>query len=374
MAGLSQENKLRDVFSPETVTTLARSLETAWPRFETDKFISRIVPALSARSFGERLDLIATALQEHLPSDFRKAVKVLLSALGPPLSTPGVTVWEAFIIMPQCAFISRNVGTEFPVGLNALYELTKRFSAENDLRTFIERDYERTMAELHRWCSDPSPHVRRLVSEGTRPRLPLAGRIVRFQKDPTPVLKLLENLRADPELYVRRSVANNLNDIAKDNPQIVIKTLKRWSKERYAGTKWIVQHAARSLIKAGHPEALAILGYTYGVSLTVSPLKLSSTKIKRGTDLTFSFTITNRERTPQRLMIDYVVHYQKSNGRTRPRVFKLRKLTLAPNTPTTISARHPMKDVSIRKIYPGPHAVELQINGTRYVKREFEVG
>lgn len=374
MPGLSQENKLRDVFSAETVTHLARSLKRASSSFDSGGFIDAVVPALAPLSFGGRLDLIATALSRYLPRDFRRAVKLLVSALGPELENPGTTVWQAFIIMPQCAWVSRNVGDEYGVGLDALYELTKRFSAENDLRTFIERDYERTMKRLHQWCSDPSPHVRRLVSEGTRPRLPLAGRIVRFQKDPTPVLKLLENLKADPELYVRRSVANNLNDIAKDNPAAVLAVLKRWSKEKNQGTRWIVQHAARGLVKAGHPEALSILGYRYGVKLKVSPLALSTARVKRGNDLQFSFSIKNQESSTQRLMVDFVIHYVKSNGRTRPRVFKLRKLSLASDAALQISAHHPMKDVSIRKLYPGTHAIELQINGTRYVRREFEVG
>ncbi|MBF0240400.1 MAG: DNA alkylation repair protein [SAR324 cluster bacterium] len=312
-------------------------------------------------------------LRKYLPDHFPQAVDILIRSLGPELSDPGKTDWDAFIVLAECAFVADYGKGHYDVSMQALYEMTKRFSAEGDLRTFLEVDYEKTMSILHAWCNDSSPHVRRLVSEGTRPRLPLAGRITRFQKNPAPVLELLEKLKDDPELYVRRSVANNINDIAKDNPDIAIETLRKWQKSGSKNVQWIVRHASRSLLKQGNTDVLEILGYSPDVRIEVSPIKLNQRQFKVGDTVELSFSIHSQEKKSRKLMIDYVVNYMKSNGKGADKVFKMRDIQIAPDATLHIEKSHRLKNTSGRKHYSGEHSISLQINGKRYPKSSFSI-
>jgi 3-methyladenine DNA glycosylase AlkC len=177
----------------------------------------------------ERSDLIREKLAKYLPNDFDKAVDILIKDLWPELSDVGdiQTDWNGFIILPQTSFVAKYGKDHFEKSMKDLYEMTKRLSSENDLRSCIEVDFVRSMQILHQWCEDGNHHIRRLVSEGTRTHLPLAGRIKTFQENPLPVIELLEKLKDDESLYVRRSVANNINDISKDNPEIAVATLRK---------------------------------------------------------------------------------------------------------------------------------------------------
>ncbi|MCI0411821.1 DNA alkylation repair protein [bacterium] len=375
MPGLSAENKLRDVFNPRIITSLADEIKKVWSGFDRKGFLNTILPKLDDLSFGKRSMLIRDALGEFLPKEFPKAMNILLKALPPELSNtdPGVTVWDAFIVWPQTAFVSKYGKDYFDLSMHALYEMTKRLSAEGDLRTFIEIDYDRAMSMVQKWCNDPNPHVRRLVSEGTRPRLPLAGRIKSFQKDPRPVIKLLEKLKDDETEYVRRSVANNINDIAKDNPDIALATLKTWSKDSKPEAQWVVRHAARTLIKQGHPEAIAMLGYSVNPKITLSELAITPKKQKRGGTIEFSFSVRSKAATSQKLVVDSVVYYRKANGKLSPKVFKLRDMILRPKSEVRISKKLVLKNTSGRTIYPGYHEIEIQINGKPYSKHSFVV-
>jgi hypothetical protein len=193
-----------------------------------------------------------------------------------------------------------------------------------------------------------------------------------FQKDPSEVLELLELLKDDDELYVRRSVANNLNDIAKDHPDIVIETLKKWNYSASDGTKWIIKHASRSLIKDGHPEALELLGFKYGVNINITDFQASET-VKFGEALLFSFELSSLEKDSVNLMVDYVIHHVKANGKTSPKVFKLAKKTLAPSEKSTVQRKHAMRPISTRKYYPGTHSLEIQVNGKILARKDFEL-
>jgi 3-methyladenine DNA glycosylase AlkC len=275
--------------------------------------------------------------------------------------------------MPQNDFVARYGLDDFDISMRALYEMTKRFTAEGAIRAFIQKYPDQTLRVLRQWAQDPNCHVRRLVSEGTRPRLPLAPRLRDFIRDPRPVLALLEQLKADPELMVRRSVANNLNDIAKDHPDLVVETLARWKQAAAPGTPWIIGHAARTLLKQGHAGALALLGYA-ATSISVASFQLKQAKVNLGEDLVFAIDIQSTADEPQSLMIDYVVHHLKANGKLAPKVFKLAKKRLHPHETLSLSKRHAFRPLSTRVYYPGRHALELQINGQRWGWQEFELG
>ncbi|MDX1414911.1 MAG: hypothetical protein R3293_12020 [Candidatus Promineifilaceae bacterium] len=368
---MAEQFQLREVFNPNLVDRLSRKIFAAWPKFKREAFVSAVVPQIAPLSFGDRSSLIADALRRYLPQDYEAAVAVLIAALGSEPTGDALDGNEGFEIMPQCLFVSRYGLDHFDVSMNALYEMTKRFTAEGDIRPFIQKYPQKTMDFLHQLTQDPSPFARRLASEGTRPRLPLAPRLPEFQKDPAPVIEILEKLKLDPNLMVRRSVANNLNDIAKDNPDIVVATLKRWRTIDTPEMDWLIAHALRTLLKQGHAGALRLQGYEPEARVVVSELQLSRTKIKVGEDLTFSFRVTSQEERPCALMIDYVIHYMKANGKTKPKVFKAVKKTLEPGQAITINKTRSFARINTRPYYPGLHSLEIQINGKRHLGVDF---
>ncbi|MCP4164738.1 MAG: DNA alkylation repair protein [Chloroflexi bacterium] len=369
---MKSEFQFRDVFNPDLVNELAGNIAEAWKPFDRQGFVDAVVPQLPALGFGARSSLIADTLHKHLPDDFPSAARILIAALGPEPETDSLSGFDGFVVMPQCLFVSRYGIGHFDAAIAALYEMTKRFTAEGDIRPFIQKCPEKTMAFLHKITQDESPFARRLASEGTRPRLPLAPRLPRFQRDPTPVLALLEKLKADPNLMVRRSVANNLNDIAKDNPDIVVATLERWQRaDSSKEMQWIISHALRTLLKQGHPGALRLLGYDPDVQIIVSDIHLSSERPAIGDEIAFSFTVTSGEGEACKLMIDYVVHFMKANGKQAPKVFKAAKKTIGPGETITIEKRHSFQQRSTRVHYPGQHSLEVQINGKGTSRAEF---
>jgi 3-methyladenine DNA glycosylase AlkC len=370
---MEQGFQLRDVFNPSVVNLLAQNIAKTWPEFDQNGFSNAVNSQLVQLSFGERNNLIRDRLWEYLPKGFPQAVQILVSSLGPENPDCELTGFDAFVVMSQCDFVAKYGLNYFDLSMQALYEMTKRFTAEGAIRAFIQQYPEQTLRRLAEWAEDENCHVRRLVSEGTRPRLPLAPRLPQFIKDPRPVLRLLEKLKADPELLVRRSVANNLNDIAKDNPDVVVETLKRWQTTKNKGTQWIVSHASRTLVKQGHEQALTLLGYPANLAIRVHGLQLENTSIRMGEDLTFEFEVYSKSDTPQNLMIDYVIQHRKANGKLAPKVFKVAKKKLEPGKIIRISKKHPFRQISTRKYYPGKHRLEIQINGKIYAQAEFQL-
>ena len=251
-------------------------------------------------------------------------------------------------------------------------EVTKRFSCEFSIRFFIEQHPEVTWERLHAWARHANPHVRRLASEGTRPRLPWAPQLRGLRKDPTPVLELLEVLKDDPVRYVQRSVANNLNDIGKDHPDRLIATCARWMQDATPDIDWIVRHALRSRIKAGDPEALEILGYAAQPAIEVVDVQMPDTA-SIGDTLRFSFGLQSTSATPQPLLVDYVVHFVKARGESRPKVFKLRQIELAGGERVALKHRISLKQHSTRTHHPGTHRVDLRINGVDHPLGSFEL-
>lgn len=365
---------MRDLFFNERgVRELAGRLRVAWPAFDAAAFTRAVLPKLPALGLNERNFLIRDALRDRLPADYPRAVAILIRALGPPLPSEGPESSSGFYVMALCAFVAAY-GLDDPArSLAALRVMTKRFSAEFAIRPFLDRHTERTLATLREWARDPDPRVRRLVSEGTRPRLPWGMRLRKFVKDPRPVIALIEPLKDDPELFVRRSVANNLNDIAKDHPDLAVATLRRWRRNRNPETQWVVKHALRTLLKQGHPEALALLGYARGARVRVAGLRTQPARLRMGGAVTVTFTMHSEAAKPQPVMIDYVVHHVKANGATRPKVFKLAKMTLGPKQALTLTKRHSFRPIGIRPYYPGRHAIEIQVNGRLCGRADFEL-
>jgi 3-methyladenine DNA glycosylase AlkC len=226
------------------------------------------------------------------------------------------------------------------------------------------------MAQMLEWAGSDNEHQRRLASEGSRPRLPWGVALAPFKKDPSPILPILERLKNDPSEYVRRSVANNLNDIAKDNPQVVIDVLRRWQTDADENTQWIIERALRTLVKAGHNEALSLLGYGEQAQVKLNSLTLSADTVAMGDSLSFSAEIESQSDQPQNLVIDYVVYYKKSSGKLAAKVFKLTKKELLPGEIVSLRRKVSFQPTT-RVYYAGEHAIALKINGAETERVSF---
>jgi len=370
---MEQKFQIREVFNEKVVKQLAEDLAGAWSGFDADGFIHEVNSQLNPLSFSGRAALIRDSLWEYLPKEYPRALKIILKALPPEITADELNGFDRFIVMPQNAFVAKYGLDHYELSLQALYEMTKRFSAEGAIRAFLLKYPERTLAILADWADDANPHVRRLVSEGTRSRLPWTIQLKPFIQNPRPVLKLLEKLKTDPVLMVRRSVANNLNDISKDNPELVVKTISRWNKINDGGTKWLIRHAARTLVKQGNEDILAVLGFDPNTKISVSLIRLEKSVVNVGGKITFHFEIRSKSKQAQNLMIDYVIHHVKADSRLSPKVFKLSKKKLETQETLQISKQHSFEPITTRKYYPGTHMIEIQVNGRRYGKSEFEL-
>lgn len=332
--------------------------------FDSDQFLTDALAGYHDLSLMERGRHLADCLAYHLPNDYPEAVRIILEAISieTPEIYPGNRI-STFLYMPFTGFVSKYGLDHFQESMGAQYELTKLYTAEFSIRPFLEEHEARTLNQLHEWRTDPNHHVRRLVSEGTRPRLPWGSRLEGFQKNPAPVLELLELLKDDESLYVRRSVANNLNDIGKDNPDILIKTAQRWMKEADENRAWIVRHGLRSLVKKGNSEALKVLGYKADEGIELISSQISPKNVKMGDSAEVSFIIKNSTNKTQSVMVDFRVHYVKANGAANPKVFKLSSTQIKAGEVVELSKRLSLRKMTTRKHYPGEHKVDVMLNG-----------
>ena len=257
---------LKDLMDRRLVTLIGESLADVMSDFDERRFRSRAVRGLKKLELKDRALHIANAMAEQLPSNFDDLAPLLIESLGPPLEKTEDNGLAPFFYFPHAQLIATYGVSSFESGMQANYELTQRFTAEFSIRPFLVAHQAKCLRMLARWTKDSSPHVRRLVSEGTRPRLPWAMRLRGFQDDPSLCLPLLEKLKDDSELYVRRSVANHLGDIAKDHPDFVFDLCETWiaeaeespAPEQSKNRRWIVRHAVRHPAKQQHPRAIAI--------------------------------------------------------------------------------------------------------------------
>ncbi|MGB0386637.1 MAG: DNA alkylation repair protein [Ardenticatenaceae bacterium] len=351
---------------------LGESIEQVYPDFALESFVEQVSSGLEALELKQRVAHMSAGLRNYLPAAYPEAVNLLVAILGAENPGEEGVFGEWYFLMPVAYFVEAYGLEHFEVSMAAMYEITKRHTSEFAIRPFLMRYPQRTLQMLHEWVEDENFHVRRLVSEGSRPRLPWGSQLRAFIEDPRPLLPLLEALKNDPSLYVRRSVANNLNDISKDHPKLVIETLVRWHQDASQETLWIIRHALRTLLKQGHPDALRLLGYGEP-QLTLHHLRLEPPAIRLGNSLSISFTLQSESDDTQKLMIDYLVHFVKANGKTRPKVFKLSKKTLKSGETIDLQKKHTIKPITTRRYYPGTHRIEIQINGKIFGGAEFEL-
>jgi 3-methyladenine DNA glycosylase AlkC len=358
---------LKHKISPRLVACIGGHLARHIGGFDRRAFESAILADLSSLELKQRGLLIADHLHRVLPADPTARYAVIRAMLHPDDDAgtvrqsdhDGICGWG---MMPLCAVVGRHGLADFEGSLSLLREMTKRFSSEFDVRYFLLADQVRALKIIGGWVSDPNRHVRRLVSEGTRPRLPWAMRIPALVADPAPILPLLEALRDDPDDYVRRSVANNLNDIAKDHPGLVATLTKTWLRGASAERKRLLRHASRTLIKQGHPAALQAFGLG-PPQIELVRFALAARSVTLGGALVFAVDLRSIAASAQPLVIDYVLHFKKANGALSAKVFKWKTLRLAPGESAAMKRAHPIRVITTRRYYAGEQALSLRING-----------
>jgi 3-methyladenine DNA glycosylase AlkC len=347
-------DQLKDMFDLTKLTKLSQEIHKHYKKFDQQNFLSVFkTKEWQEAALNARVRLVSVSIEKNLNLPYEKAIEVLI-----PVSWKTPTGYFS-IIFPD--FVWRFGLDQFEVSMKALEDFTQTSSGEFAIRHFIVKYPAKTIKQMMRWSKSENHHLRRLSSEGCRPRLPWGMQLKPFVADPTPVLPILEQLKNDPSLYVRKSVANHLNDISRDHPELAIKIAKDWL-GKSPETDWIVNHALRTLLKKGNKKALALFGHHNADGIEVSDLVLSSTKVKMGGQLQFQFSIENTRKKSAACRIEFAVDYMKSNGSHSRKVFQVSKSELAVGR-LNISKKLSMADLTTRKHYPGKHELHILLNG-----------
>lgn len=359
---------------------IAAMVRRAWRSFDTQAFLRQIEPGYESLELMARGQRIAQALQAHLPQDVPRALRVLVDSMDPPMGLDaagepdaGDRPYSAFLYLPHSMYIGTHGLPHFEAAMAAQHALTQRFTAEFCIRPYLLHRQGDTLARLRDWAQDDNAHVRRLVSEGTRPRLPWAPRLPAFQANPQLALPLLGALKDDPSSYVRRSVANHLGDIAKDHPDLAVDTARTWLLGAPAPREALVRHGLRFLIKRGDSGALDALGVGHAVALDVRAARVLPARARIGDKVRIEAELHNPTPEAQRVLADLKVHYVKANGGAAPKVFKLQTLDIAPGATVAVGKTLSLQQMTTRTHYPGAHQVELVLNGRPQPLGQFQL-
>lgn len=357
---------LKDMYNQDSVSDLAIAIGQVYPVFDREAFFGKVFsPEWPELELKQRMRHITLALGSLLPGDYHQALDILRRAI--PLLPK-----QSFEKMVFPDFVEVYGLEDYQTSIPALEYFTQFISAEFAVRHFIINYPEPMMAQMLVWATHDHEGVRRLASEGCRPRLPWGVALPALKKDPAPILQILEALKLDPSESVRRSVANNLNDISKDNPDVTLKVLNKWQSIDRPEIRATTRHALRTLIKAGHPGALALLGFP-PPQVSVSNLEVIPQQITMGSVGKLSFTVESTADRPQALMIDYVLHLVRARGKTGTKVFKLAQKTIQPGESLQLEKTVSFEPITTRRYYPGVHAIEPQINGQTFDKVTFQL-
>jgi len=364
---------MKNGLAKPAIQRISNALAQLDNNFDAQAFEQQALLNLEQLELKERVDHIINALHQSLPQSFEQALSILLKVKE---------VWDhgdpddplrTFAAWPITDYIAKFGLSSPEKSLEGLKYLTALFSAEFAIRPFIIRYPELCHQYFEQWISDEDEHVRRLVSEGTRPRLPWGIRLKSFVEKPQVNIELLDALATDESLYVRRSVANHLNDIAKDHPGVVIDTCQRWFDRKSKNMNWLISHATRTLVKAGHMEVFPLLGYSKSPKISCDEITLSNDKISLGEAITFSANLSSTIQSTQKIVVDYALYFVKANGEQKAKVFKIKNISLKANESHLIEKSFSFKAISTRKYYLGQHKIVILINGKPLISTAFEL-
>lgn len=351
--------RLKDLFFSETfIKELGQAIKVVFPGFKQAEFYRQIYTEdWEGKELKQRMHHITLGLVATLPEDYPQALKILKEV------APG---FEGFNAMIFPDFVESRGLNDWDLSLPALAVFTRLCSSEFAIRPFLAKDPERAMSNMYKWAEDEDYHLRRLSSEGCRPRLPWAMALPEFKKDPSPLIQLLEILKDDPVEYVRKSVANNLNDISKDHPEIVLDISERWYGHS-ANTNWIVKRACRTLLKEGNKRALNLFGFGDPGQIVVEGFGFDRSSLAIGEELQFSFRVRLSGTEVRRVRLEYAVDYIKARGKISRKIFQIKETDFRAGS-FAISKKHSFKNLSTRKHYPGQHQFTILINGVEKAK------
>ncbi len=332
--------------------------------------ISSAATRFDGLALGARAELLSDALLDAVPGDYPTLEAVIDAAVADPRLT-GWMVWPVTTAVARRAVVDARPES-FDAAMSMLATLTGRLTSEFAIRSLLRHDLARGLEIARQWTASPDEHVRRLASEGTRPYLPWGLRVPGVIADPESCLPILDALYRDPSEYVRRSVANHLNDISRHAPEVTVAAARRWLDEPDDTTPATVRHALRTLVKRGDPAALALLGFG-DVQIHVDGPHVDAPAVAIGDSIGFAAVLRNTGADAARIAVDYVVHHTKANGKQTEKVFKLTERTLAPGETLAVDRRHSFKVITTRRYHPGPHAIELQVNGRRVGRADFDL-
>ena len=360
---------LKDLFSKEAVQQVGKEIEKLIPEFDHKSFEESV---LNNEWLGfelkQRTHHMADCLFKHLNTNYKQGIEYLIRISDHfiSLSLPDVNVY-VYMVFPT---VIELYGKEnFEASVKGMQEVTKLISCEFAIRQFYDSRAEEMLSIALEWTKNENEHVRRLASEGCRPALPWGTAIQAFKKDPQPLFPILENLKDDESLFVRKSVANNLNDISKTHPEEVIKIAKRW-KGTSLESDWIIKHACRTLLKQGHPDVLPIFGYEYPQDLSVESF-VSNDSVENGKELNFSFELINASKEKKKVRIEYALYFLRKNGQQNHKVFMISEKELDGEQMLGFEKKYSFKPISTRAYYPGEHKIVILVNGVEKITRNF---
>jgi len=359
--------QLKHMFNKDNIGELAQDFKVVYPEFDKDGFLTTIFDQdWDDRSLMERERHITLALGKYLPDDYPTAISIIDQV------APKYTGWMTMLatVFPDFVQVYGTNEQHFDVSIRALKEYTKCCTSEFGVRPFIEKYEEKMLPIMMEWACDENEHVRRLASEGCRPALPWGKALKKYKEDPTPIIPILELLKDDDSKYVQKSVANNINDIAKTHPDLVVDLMKSWY-GKSKNTDWIVKHGCRTLLKRGNVEALKLFDYENASAIEVSELTISDKEIVMGEGLSFSFSLCAT--TDTKIRLEYGVDFMKANGKHNRKVFQISETVLKANEKKTYTKKHQFADLTTRKHYPGEHVMTLIVNGAERGSVRFEL-
>jgi 3-methyladenine DNA glycosylase AlkC len=360
----------KNLINEKIASQMAQAIARSYGTFDQKNFLKNIKCDLEPLELKARVIFIAIKLKKYLPADQKKALEILEKAIKQ--SEKDTIGLSGFSVWPFTEYIARFGIEDFDLSMNVLKEMTKVFTAEFAVRSFFLFDEKRTLKHFKLWVKDENEHVRRLVSEGSRPLLPWGQKIPNFVKDPKITWELLEILKKDSAVYVRKSVANHLNDHSKNHPDLVVEKLLEWKKSDNASAEldWVIRHATRTLIKKGHAKAFLLHGVEAG-KIAVLSQKVLTKKVKLGEALEVEIFIANLGKKSQKIILDSEISLLKANGSHNVKCFKGKSLTLAPKEEQRVTLRIPLRPVTTRTYYSGKQYWNSKVNGISQEKLAF---
>lgn len=359
---------LKNRHNYESLHDLASRIRAVYKLFQVDDFLNDTMDATwDSLELKARMRKIAINLGKYLPTDYEQALGVIdRVVVGYPVGFNDFTLMYS----PDFVEVYGQAEQHWELSIAALERYTPLSSSEFAVRSFIINHEVRMMKQMAAWAKHDNEHVRRLASEGCRPQLPWGQALTSFKTDPVPVLTILEQLKADPSLYVRKSVANNLNDISKTHPDLVVKTVKSWYGKN-KDTDWVVKHACRTLLKKGNRDVLELFGFVDIDCVKIEDFEMNTAAAAIGEEINFSFTIETKKAAKVRL--EYGIDYMKANGKRNRKIFQISEISLNENVKKSYTKTHSFADNSTRKHYSGIHSITLVVNGSEWCTLDFEL-